>query len=40
MGSSTVRLYHDHMLTKEAGTAQRTPWHQISPITTSKGAKR
>jgi ectoine hydroxylase-related dioxygenase (phytanoyl-CoA dioxygenase family) len=31
MGSDTVRLYHDHMLTKEAGTQQRTPWHQDQP---------
>jgi ectoine hydroxylase-related dioxygenase (phytanoyl-CoA dioxygenase family) len=26
-----VRLYHDHMLTKEPGTRQRTPWHQDQP---------
>ena len=31
MRSSTVRLYHDHMLTKEPGTRQRTPWHQDQP---------
>lgn len=31
MPSETVRLYHDHMLTKEAGTRQRTPWHQDQP---------
>lgn len=31
MKSSTARLYHDHMLTKEAGTRQRTPWHQDQP---------
>jgi ectoine hydroxylase-related dioxygenase (phytanoyl-CoA dioxygenase family) len=31
MQSQTVRLYHDHMLTKDAGTAQRTPWHQDQP---------
>ena len=31
MGSGTVRLYHDHMLTKEPGTQQRTPWHQDQP---------
>ncbi|MFY9511493.1 MAG: phytanoyl-CoA dioxygenase family protein [Rubrivivax sp.] len=30
-GSSQVRLYHDHMLTKEPGTRQRTPWHQDQP---------
>jgi ectoine hydroxylase-related dioxygenase (phytanoyl-CoA dioxygenase family) len=37
MGSSTVRLYHDHMLTKEAGTAQRTPWHQDQPYYNVEG---
>ncbi len=31
MGSDVVRLYHDHMLTKEPGTLQRTPWHQDQP---------
>lgn len=31
MGSKTARLYHDHMLTKEPGTRQRTPWHQDQP---------
>ena len=28
MQSRSVRLYHDHMLTKEPGTRARTPWHQ------------
>ncbi len=31
MRSRTARLYHDHMLTKERGTRQRTPWHQDQP---------
>lgn len=31
MGATSVRLYHDHMLTKEPGTSQRTPWHQDQP---------
>jgi ectoine hydroxylase-related dioxygenase (phytanoyl-CoA dioxygenase family) len=31
MCCDTVRLYHDHMLTKEPGTQQRTPWHQDQP---------
>ena len=31
MQSRTVRLYHDHLLVKEAGTRQRTPWHQDQP---------
>ncbi len=30
-GSNTIRLYHDHVLVKEAGTRQRTPWHQDQP---------
>ncbi len=31
MGSPTVRLFHDHVLVKEGGTTQRTPWHQDQP---------
>ena len=31
MRSRSLRLYHDHMLTKEAGTRQPTPWHQDQP---------
>ena len=31
MQSRTARLYHDHMLTKEPHTRQRTPWHQDQP---------
>ena len=31
MQSPTVRLYHDHLLVKEPGTRQRTPWHQDQP---------
>jgi len=31
MGSQIVRLYHDHVLVKEPGTKQRTPWHQDIP---------
>lgn len=26
-----VRFYHDHVLVKEGGTTQRTPWHQDQP---------
>jgi len=32
-----VRLYHDHMLTKEPGTLQRTPWHQDQPYYNVEG---
>lgn len=31
MGSRSVRLYHDHLLVKEPGTRQPTPWHQDQP---------
>ena len=36
-GSRTMRLYHDHMLTKEPGTRQRTPWHQDQPYYNIEG---
>lgn len=31
MQSETVRIYHDHLLVKEARTQQPTPWHQDQP---------
>jgi ectoine hydroxylase-related dioxygenase (phytanoyl-CoA dioxygenase family) len=31
MQSKAARLYHDHMLVKEPGTRQPTPWHQDQP---------
>jgi ectoine hydroxylase-related dioxygenase (phytanoyl-CoA dioxygenase family) len=31
MGSRQVRLFHDHVLVKEPGTRQATPWHQDQP---------
>jgi len=37
MRSRTERLYHDHMLTKEPGTRQRTPWHQDQPYYNIEG---
>src|SRR6185369_16571656 len=39
MGSRTVRLFHDHVLVKEAGTRQRTPWHQDQPYYNVDGAQ-
>lgn len=30
-GANRIRLYHDHVLVKEPGTRQRTPWHQDLP---------
>jgi ectoine hydroxylase-related dioxygenase (phytanoyl-CoA dioxygenase family) len=37
MRSGAARLYHDHMLTKEPGTRQRTPWHQDQPYYNIEG---
>jgi len=37
MQSKTARLYHDHMLTKERGTRQPTPWHQDQPYYNIEG---
>jgi ectoine hydroxylase-related dioxygenase (phytanoyl-CoA dioxygenase family) len=37
MMSSTARLYHDHLLVKEAGTRQKTPWHQDQPYYNIEG---
>ena len=37
MASPTVRLYHDHMLTKEPGTRAPTPWHQDQPYYNVQG---
>jgi len=31
MDSPTARFYHDHVLVKESGTKQPTPWHQDQP---------
>ncbi len=31
LDSFSTRFYHDHILVKEAGTSQRTPWHQDLP---------
>ena len=31
MDSTSARFYHDHVLVKEAGTCQQTPWHQDQP---------
>jgi ectoine hydroxylase-related dioxygenase (phytanoyl-CoA dioxygenase family) len=37
MKSRSARLYHDHMLTKEPGTRQPTPWHQDQPYYNIEG---
>ena len=31
LATPQVRFYHDHVLVKEGGTRQRTPWHQDQP---------
>lgn len=31
MGSRTARLFHDHLLVKEPGTLDPSPWHQDQP---------
>ena len=31
MGSREVVYYHDHLLVKEPGTRERTPWHHDQP---------
>ena len=39
MGAARVRLFHDHLLVKEAGTRQRTPWHQDEPYYNVEGSQ-
>lgn len=31
MGSTTARFFHEHVLVKEPGAAERTPWHHDQP---------
>jgi ectoine hydroxylase-related dioxygenase (phytanoyl-CoA dioxygenase family) len=37
MGARKVNLFHEHVLVKEPGTAERTPWHQDQPYYTVDG---
>lgn len=39
MQSQSVRIYHDHLLVKTAGTRQATPWHQDQPYYNVSGAQ-
>ena len=39
MGSQHVRFFHDHVLVKEPGTTQRTPWHQDIPYYNVEGTQ-
>ncbi|MFP6771183.1 MAG: phytanoyl-CoA dioxygenase family protein [Alphaproteobacteria bacterium] len=31
MGAETIAYYHDHLLVKEPGTQEKTPWHHDQP---------
>lgn len=39
MRSRGVRLFHDHLLVKEAGTLDRSPWHQDQPYYPIEGSQ-
>ena len=39
MGSQHVRFFHDHVLVKEPGTTQRTPWHHDIPYYNVEGTQ-
>jgi ectoine hydroxylase-related dioxygenase (phytanoyl-CoA dioxygenase family) len=39
MAADRVRFFHDHVLVKEPGTEQRTPWHQDQPYYNVDGAQ-
>ena len=39
MGSKSVRLFHEHVLVKEAGADVPTPWHQDQPYYCVDGSK-
>lgn len=38
MATEQVRFFHDHVLVKEPGTVQRTPWHQDIPYYNVEGS--
>jgi ectoine hydroxylase-related dioxygenase (phytanoyl-CoA dioxygenase family) len=39
MGASRVNLFHEHVLVKEPGTGEKTPWHHDQPYWTVDGAQ-
>lgn len=39
MGSRKVVLFHEHVLVKEPGTEERTPWHHDQPYYCVEGTK-
>ena len=38
LGAGEIVFYHDHLLVKEPGTAERTPWHHDQPYYPIDGA--
>lgn len=38
MGAREVRIFHEHVLVKEPGTQERTPWHHDQPYYSVDGA--
>ncbi len=39
MGASKVNLFHEHVLVKEPGTNEKTPWHHDQPYWTVNGTQ-
>jgi ectoine hydroxylase-related dioxygenase (phytanoyl-CoA dioxygenase family) len=39
MGATKVNLFHEHVLVKEPGTAEKTPWHHDQPYWTVDGTQ-
>ena len=39
LNSETVRIFHEHVLVKEPGTGQKTPWHHDQPYYCVNGSK-
>ena len=39
MDSRTVQFFHEHVLVKDAGTAEETPWHHDQPYYVVDGAQ-
>src|SRR3954453_5933282 len=38
-GAGTIRLFHDHLLVKEAGPLDRSPWPQAQPYYSIDGTQ-
>ena len=39
LDSEAIRIFHEHVLVKEPGTAQKTPWHHDQPYYCVEGEK-